>query len=103
MMVLKQQRIQSKSYALVSNRKIKSNVVVCSFPCGVMADLLTLNLPKKVTHVRLTGIDLDQASLYSAQDLATLKGKNSLCQFFRENAWDLALNHPGEFDHEFCT
>jgi SAM-dependent methyltransferase len=79
-------------------KNIQSNTVTCSVPCGVMADLLTLDLPETVENVRFIGIDLDQASLDLAQDLATSKGKHQSCQFFRENAWDLASNHPAEFD-----
>lgn len=79
-------------------KNIKSNSVTCSIPCGVMADLLTLDLPKEVENVRFIGIDLDQASLDLAQDMAKTKGKSQSCQFFKENAWDLAANHPAEFD-----
>lgn len=79
-------------------KNIQSNTVTCSVPCGVMADLLTLDLPETVENVRFIGIDLDQASLDLAQDMATSKGKKQSCQFFRENAWDLASNHPAEFD-----
>lgn len=79
-------------------KNIQSNAVVCSVPCGVMADLLTLDLPETVENVSFIGIDLDQTSLNLAQDMAKAKGKNQFCQFFIENAWDLALNHPAEFD-----
>lgn len=79
-------------------KNIQSNAVTCSVPCGVMADFLTLDLPETVENVRFIGIDLDQASLDLAQDMAISKGKKQSCQFFRENAWDLASNHPAEFD-----
>lgn len=79
-------------------KNIQSNTVTCSIPCGVMADLLTLDLPETVNNVRFVGIDLDQISLDLAQEMAKTKGKNQFCRFFRENAWDLAANHPAEFD-----
>lgn len=79
-------------------KNIQSNTIICSVPCGVMADLLTLDLPKTVNNVRFIGIDLDQTSLDLAQSMAKTKDKNHLCQFFKENAWDLTLNHPKEFD-----
>ena len=79
-------------------KNIQSNTVTCSVPCGVMADLLTLDLNEAVENVRFIGIDLDQTSLDLAQDMAKTKGNNQSCQFHRENAWDLASNHPAEFD-----
>lgn len=63
-----------------------------------MSDLLMLDLPETVENVHFIGIDLDQVSLDLAQDLAKAEGKRQSCQFFRENAWDLALNHSAEFD-----
>lgn len=79
-------------------KSIKSNTITCSIPCGVMADLLTLELPDTVENARFVGIDLDQVSLDLAQDLALSKGKAHRCNFFQENAWDLGRNHSNEFD-----
>lgn len=79
-------------------KNIQSNTVICSVPCGVMADLLTLKLPETIENVRYIGIDLDQASLDLAQDMAKSKGKSQSCLFFKENAWELASNHLAEFD-----
>ena len=79
-------------------KNIQSNTVTCSVPCGVMADLLTLDLPETVENIRFVGIDLDQVSLDLARDMAASKGKSQSCHFFRENAWDLASNHPAAFD-----
>lgn len=78
-------------------KNIQSNTVVCSIPCGVMADLLTLDLPGTIENVRFVGIDLDQAALNLAQNMAALKGKSASCEFFKENAWDLGSKHPGDF------
>lgn len=77
---------------------IKSNTVICSVPCGVMADLLTLNLSESVDNIHFVGIDFDQASLDLAHDLAIATNKSQYCQFFKENAWDLGLNHQNQFD-----
>ncbi len=79
-------------------KNIQSNTVTCSVPCGVMADLLTLDLPEAVENVRFIGIDLDKASLDLARDMAINTGKMQYCQFFKENAWELGANHPAEFD-----
>lgn len=77
-------------------RCIQSNAVVCSIPCGVMADLLTLQIPDGVENVRFVGIDLDQASLDLAARMAERNNKSALCQFFQQDAWH--LNRHAEFD-----
>src|SRR5438105_15833464 len=38
---------------------ITSNDVVCSIPCGTMADLLTLDLPETIQDIKFVGIDID--------------------------------------------
>ncbi|MDR3491732.1 MAG: hypothetical protein P4M12_06775, partial [Gammaproteobacteria bacterium] len=41
-------------------KHMTSNSVVCSIPCGMMADLLTLQLPENIKEIRFVGIDLDE-------------------------------------------
>src|SRR5690606_33975587 len=76
-------------------KNIRANSVVCSIPCGMMADLLTLNLPGTVEELRFVGIDLDATVFQLAQDLAKKLGCRVPCSFFQKNAWEL------EFKNEF--
>lgn len=75
---------------------IKPDSVVCSLPCGMMADLLTLNLDEKMNNVRFVGIDLDSTALDLAKDLAKQLNIQNPCEFLQKNAWD--LNIKNEFD-----
>lgn len=77
-------------------KHIKSNSVVCSLPCGMMADLLTLNLPEGVKQVRFVGIDLDSTVFDLAKALAKQLNVRNSCEFFTKDAWD--LNIENEFD-----
>ncbi len=75
---------------------IASNSVVCSLPCGMMADLLTLNLPEEVGEVRFVGIDLDAAVFDLAKGLAKQLNVRASCEFFQQDAWNLEAKE--EFD-----
>lgn len=75
---------------------IQSHSVVCSLPCGMMADLLTLNLPEHVSEIRLVGIDLDAAVFDLAKALAKQLNVRNKYEFFKKDAWD--LNIEKEFD-----
>ncbi len=76
-------------------KNIRANSVVCSIPCGMMADLLTLKLPDTIKELRFVGIDLDETVFQLAKDLAKELGCTVPCKFFQQNAWDL------EFKNEF--
>lgn len=68
---------------------IKSNSVICSIPCGVMGDLLHLDLPDEIENVRFVGIDLDETAFDLAKALAAkLRVKHS-CEFFKKDAWQI--------------
>ncbi|MCD6046109.1 MAG: SAM-dependent methyltransferase [Gammaproteobacteria bacterium] len=71
------------------HENIKANSVVCSVPCGLMADLLTLELPHTVTDVRFVGIDLDAISIKLAKELAERYGAKNHCGFFERDAWNM--------------
>ncbi len=75
---------------------IKSNNVVCSLPCGVMADLLTLNLSEEINRVHFVGIDLDAAVFDLAKSLAKQRKVQASCEFFQQDAW--SLNFKDKFD-----
>lgn len=78
------------------SKHIKSNSVVCSLPCGMMADLLTLQLPQGVTEVRFVGIDLDAAVFDLARELAKELKVQTHCEFFHKDAWNLNIHN--QFD-----
>jgi len=77
-------------------KHIQSNSVVCSLPCGMMADLLTLNLPETISEVRFVGIDLDSTVFDLAKALAKQLSVRTHCEFFKKDAWN--LNTENEFD-----
>ena len=74
-------------------KHIKSNSVVCSLPCGMMADLLTLTLPKNVKEVRFVGIDLDSTVFELAKALAKQLNVRNSYEFFKKDAWDLNIEN----------
>lgn len=72
-----------------------ATAVICSIPCGMMADLLSLKFPDSVGELRFIGIDLDATVFPLAQDLAKQLRCTVPCSFFQKNAWEL------EFENEF--
>jgi len=76
-------------------KHIKSNSTVCSVPCGMMADLLTLNLSAQIQEVRFVGIDIDKAVFDLAKDLSKQLRVDHRCDFFYKDAWNL------DFENEF--
>lgn len=72
---------------------IKSNNIVCSIPCGMMADLLTLNLAPTITNVRFIGIDLDDNVFSLATVLATKLNIPQQYEFQQKNAWELNVKN----------
>ena len=72
---------------LVQNEVI-DDASLASVPCGVMADLLGLDL-RDVRNIKLTGIDLDPESLQHAGRLAQVQGSADRCKFIQADAWQL--------------
>lgn len=70
-------------------KHIQNNSTVCSIPSGLMADLLTLDLPKNITGVRYVGIDLDETSTNLAKELAEQYKLAHCCDFFQRDAWNM--------------
>lgn len=77
---------------------IQSNSVVCSVPCGMMADLLTLKLPKEVEEVRFVGIDLDGAVFDLAKALAQQFNVRNHFEFFKRDAWKIGEEFKEKFN-----
>ncbi|MEM6580007.1 MAG: class I SAM-dependent methyltransferase [Pseudomonadota bacterium] len=68
---------------------------LASVPCGVMADLLTLDF-SDLERFKLTGIDLDEQAFPLAKELAASEGLSDHCQFLQADAWNLDID--GKFD-----
>ncbi|MEM1153788.1 MAG: class I SAM-dependent methyltransferase [Pseudomonadota bacterium] len=68
---------------------------LASAPCGVMADLLTLDFTS-LKHFNITGIDLDDQAFPLAEELAASEGLSDHCQFLKADAWSLDIDN--EFD-----
>ena len=77
-------------------KRLHSGMHFASAPCGVMDDLLGLNLTD--THdVLFSGIDLDKRSLEIAHTSAQAKELEKMSSFYQSNAWDLS-KFEGQFD-----
>lgn len=70
--------------------EVKNNRRLSSIPCGLMGELLTLDLTQ-IDHVKLVGIDLDQTSLNASESLAKNLGLSDFVEYFREDAWQLSV------------
>lgn len=68
-------------------------LALASVPCGLMADLLTLNY-RSCGRVDLAGFDLDDESLHLASELAAKAGLRA--DLLHEDAWELCVE--GRFD-----
>lgn len=76
---------------------IKENSVVCSIPCGVMADFITLEIDEQIKNIQFVGIDLDNTVFDTAQKLAQQHNKSKYgFSFFKEDAWN--MQRKNEFD-----
>jgi len=74
---------------------VRSHMKLASVPCGMMDDLLTLNL-SNYSDVKLVGIDLDDASLEGAKTTAIKLNLGAKTSFIKSDAWQ--LNALNEFD-----
>ncbi|CAA0105424.1 Uncharacterised protein [BD1-7 clade bacterium] len=73
--------------------RLYEGIRIASVPCGLMQDLLTLNL-SGYYDVNLIGIDLDTDALTHAKQFAQQQGISAQCQFIQADAWTLALDEP---------
>ncbi|MFD8267249.1 SAM-dependent methyltransferase [Streptomyces althioticus] len=74
---------------------ITDGATLASVPCGVMDDLLEQDY-RKVTGIRLVGVDLDTESLRHAEENARRHGPAEHATFRHEDAWNLTAE--AEFD-----
>ncbi len=78
----------------IAQKYVRSNSTLASIPCGVMRDLLELEVSPK-DNVFFVGIDIDTESLEAAKKLAREKGINNV-RFEQRDAWNLEIH--SEFD-----
>ncbi len=72
-------------------KRLKNGMRIASIPCGLMADLIDLDY-SNLSDVTLIGVDIDQESIYSAQEYARLNNLENRCHFVKNNAWDLNIS-----------
>lgn len=79
----------------VLQEHIRDGMLAASIPCGLMDDLLTLNL-SEMPNVKLVGIDLDSAAIEGGKETAKKFNLEKQSSFIKSDAWH--LNSPNEFD-----
>lgn len=75
--------------------RVSENAHLASVPCGLMGCLLELDY-SNVSHVTLTGIDIDQESLDLAFAYAQKRHLHEKCHLYKEDAWE--MKQDGRFD-----
>lgn len=88
-----QQRFNYFQKLLAEN--IQDNMIATSIPCGVMDDLLTLNL-SKLSNIKLVGIDLDKDAIQGAKQTAKKYHLEKQTSFIQSDAWQ--INQNKQFD-----
>jgi ubiquinone/menaquinone biosynthesis C-methylase UbiE len=71
---------------------IQDGMIVASIPCGLMDDLLTLNL-SKMPNVKLIGVDLDSAAIEEGKDTAKKFHLENQTTFIKSDAWRLEIQN----------
>ena len=75
----------------VLQQKMRNNMVLASVPCGVMDDLLELDVSGQ-HNVRLVGIDVDPESLRLAKKNAQDKGMTHHVELIEADAWNMGIS-----------
>jgi len=71
-------------------KRVRAGAHLASVPCGLMAELLDLEL---LPTCKLTGIDLDAETMAQAEQYAESKGLSKQCEFLQRDAWNLQLEN----------
>lgn len=83
-------RERFKIFQQLAETHLKSNMTLASIPCGLMRDLLTLDL-SLVSNIKFLGIDIDNDSLFLARNLATELGIQNV-ELVQGDAWNLSYH-----------
>ncbi len=89
-LVATQQRF--KIFQQILSSTLKDGMKLASIPCGLMDDVLRLDL-NKFKDLELMGVDLDQDSLIQAEALAKNLNVEKHCSFHNYDAWQLPWNN----------
>ena len=91
------ERMKLAQNALMPN--IRDGMEILSVPCGVMAELSTLNL-RELKGIRLVGIDIERDSLVLAKEFAEKMKPIATLELREGDAWNLGFEK--RFDAIFC-
>lgn len=72
-----------------------NGVTAASIPCGLMDDLITLEL-SGIENVKFVGIDLDSAALEDAKENAKKFNLEDGCSFIQSDVWQLNISNEFE-------
>lgn len=78
-----------------NQKSVKDNAKLACIPCGLMGELLYLNLKNK-NNLQLIGIDYDASVLNDISNLANKLGFSNLIKFIQSDAWELQIQN--QFD-----
>lgn len=98
--VFKAAQQSSQIFQQIVQAEARDGISLASIPSGLMGDLLNLNY-SGLKQFRLTGIDLDPASLDGAKALAKEKGLLRFSRFELKDSRNLGLH--SEFDLILCN
>ncbi len=79
----------------IIQQNLKNGIVIASIPCGVMANVLTIDY-SSIKEMRLIGIDLDFEALVYANQLAEDMKLGHEIEFSQYDAWKIDTN--SEYD-----
>lgn len=79
----------------IMQENLKNGIKIASIPCGVMANVLTLDF-SKIEKMTLVGIDLDFEVLVYANKLAEEQKLQNYLELFQHDAWK--LESESEYD-----
>ena len=75
----------------IMQENLRNGITIASLPCGVMANVLTLDF-SKIDKIRLVGIDLDFEVLVYANQLAEERKLQSHLELLQHDAWKLEID-----------
>jgi SAM-dependent methyltransferase len=83
-------------FKAILQKSIRNHMTVCSLPCGVMGELLQLEIDRSFDDVTFVGLDLDESCFPLAQQLAAQFDCQQKLLFRQQDAWQ--FNERDAFD-----
>jgi SAM-dependent methyltransferase len=84
-----------KLFLAENQKSVANGQHLATIPCGMMGELLYLNYTG-IDHIKLTGIDYDEATLGDAKHLASQQHLLPFTDFLQKDAWHLGIQN--QFD-----